>query len=140
MPSTYQSIVVEAPVDDVWDRLRDFHDFSWAPQVITSCEAVGDAGGTEVGAKRILNGAFHETLTTIDDNDHCLEYSIDDGPNPVSPSDVSNYRGRIRVLPVTEGDATFIEWSSEWESDSQDAVEFCSGIYTALLHALVDSF
>ena len=31
----YNSCVVSAPVDRVWTALRDFHDMSWAPQVIT---------------------------------------------------------------------------------------------------------
>ncbi len=140
MPSTYQSIVVNAPVDEVWQRLRNFHDFSWAPEVITACEQVGEVGGTEVGAKRILNGAFHETLVSLDDNARRLVYSIDDGPNPVSPADVRDYLGTIHALPVTEGNATFVEWSSEWKSDSEEAVEFCGGIYKALLQALAGAF
>jgi len=57
----YHSVTVNAPVDQVWDTLRKFHDFSWCPDVITQLEVVGDSGGTETGAKRILNGAFHKS-------------------------------------------------------------------------------
>ncbi len=59
--SCYNSVTVNAPVDKVWEVLRNFHDMSWSPDVVTQLEAVGDAGGTEIGAKRNLNGAFHET-------------------------------------------------------------------------------
>lgn len=142
MPITYQSTVVNAPLADVWDRISDFHDLSWAPEVITKCEKIGDVAGREVGAKRVLNEAFHETVTRVAPDRHVLEYSIDDGPSPVSPTDVRNYIGVIGLKPVTmgEGTSTFVEWSSSWDSDSEDAVDFCHGIYVALLNELRNSF
>ena len=73
------STVLSAPIDDVWPVLRDFHDMSWA-SMIESLEKVGDTGGTEAGAKRILNGAFEETLIELDDEGHTVRYSIDNGP------------------------------------------------------------
>src|SRR5437867_9943512 len=62
MPRVYNSIVINAPIETVWKRIADFHDFSWAPSVITRCENVSDKGGTAVGAKRLLNGRFLDTL------------------------------------------------------------------------------
>ncbi len=140
MPSTSQSIVVPAPVAEVWARVSNFHDFSWAPNVITGVEQVGDRAGTEVGARRILNQAFHETLIEIDADQHLLRYSIDDGPSPVSADDVSNYIGQVKLSPASGGIGTLVEWTSSWESNSDDAVEFCHGIYVALLEALAKSF
>ncbi len=142
MLSTYQSTVINASLADVWERVSDFHNLSWASKVISECEKVGDIGGREVGARRLLNGVFHETLTHIGEEEHVIEYSIDDGPSPISQDEVRNYRGLIQLKPVTEveGDLTFIEWSSSWESDSEEAVEFCHGIYVALLGELVASF
>ena len=101
-------------------------------------EKVGEAGGSEVGAGRILNGVFHETLTAIDPGQYTLSYSIDDGPDVVSKDAVSNYIGTIRLLPVTIGGKTFIEWSSEFDSDTPEAVaDFCNPIYAALLDSMV---
>src|SRR6056297_2058063 len=91
MGSTYQSIVVPAPASAVWQTLRDFHDLSWAPDVVESCEAVGDHASTQPGAQRVLNDAFHETLHAVNDVDRVLKYSIDDGPSPVSKDEVSGY-------------------------------------------------
>jgi len=138
MPTTHQTIDINAPVSEVWAKLSNFHDISWAPNVITGCEKVGDIGADKIGAKRILNKAFHETLVAIDHDKHILTYSIDDGPSPVSQNDVSNYFGKIEVTP--KGDGAHVEWSSSWESDSKDAVEFCHGIYVALLNELAASF
>ncbi len=140
MPSTNQSIVVDAPISDVWARLNNFHDFSWAPNVITKVDKVGNVDSSEAGAKRILNDAFHETLVEIDQDKHMLKYSIDDGPSPVSKDEVSNYYGIVKLSPATEGNGTLVEWTSSWDSNVEDAVEFCHGIYVALLNELAASF
>lgn len=84
----YNTCVVDAPVDQVWAVLRDFHELSWAADVVTSVERVGAAAGDRVGAGRILNGAFHETLIALDDDVHELKYTIDDGPGPVAKGEV----------------------------------------------------
>ena len=138
MPSTNQSIVIKQPVQTVWDALKDFHDMSWSANVITKCEPVGDKSGNEPGAKRVLNDAFHETLIEANANDHLIRYSIDEGPSPISSSDVSNYTGEIR-LSSAENNATLVEWSSQWDSNSEGAVEFCHGIYIALLDDMASS-
>lgn len=136
MPQCYQSIFIAAPIEDVWATVKNFHDFSWATGVIDSCEAVGDIGGTEIGAKRILNGAFHETLLECNAASYRIRYSIDDGPSPVSAQEVKNYVGTLQLRPVTLSNATFVEWRSAWESPSEEARDFCHQIYVALLRTL----
>lgn len=136
MPRCYQSIVIAAPIERVWQTIENFHDFSWAGGVIERCEAVGDLGAFEVGAKRILNGVFHETLLECNAAEYRIRYSIDDGPSPVSPQEVKHYVGTLQLRPVTLGNATFVEWSSSWESQSEEARDFCHQIYVALLKTL----
>ncbi|MDH3350620.1 MAG: SRPBCC family protein [Gammaproteobacteria bacterium] len=140
MPTTNQSVVVDAPIAAVWSRFSDFHDLSWAPNVITSVVKVGSIDGGTPGAKRILNNAFHETLIEIDEDGYMLRYSIDDGPPPVSRDDVDDYVGVVSLSPVNEGNGTLVEWTSSWNSKVDDAVEFCHGIYVALLGELARSF
>lgn len=140
MGRTYQSTVVDASADEVWETLRDFHDLSWASDVIESCEPLGDARPDEPGARRLLNGAFEETLLELSDLDRRLRYAIDDGPSPVSRDDVSNYVGTVRVRPVTDAHAAFVEWSSRWDGNDREAAEFCHNIYVGLLEALGDHF
>lgn len=133
MGMTNQSIVINAPADRVWKAIRDFHDLSWAPNVIQNVEAVGDASGGELGAKRVLNGMFHETLLTLDDAQRRLTYSIDDGPSPISSEDVSDYVGVVQVS-AGEGGGTLVEWTSSWEKNDEAGYEFCHPIYVALLN------
>ena len=140
MPTTNQSIVIDAPVADVWSRFSNFHDFSWAPNVMTQVDKAGSIDGGKSGAKRILNNAFHETLIEINNDEYSLKYSIDDGPSPVSKEEVDNYVGIVRRSPAEDGSGTLVEWSSSWDSEVDDAVEFCHGIYVALLGELAKSF
>ncbi len=139
MGQTYQSITIQASPERVWTTLRDFHDMGWAPNVITGLEIVGDAASDEPGAGRVLNGAFHETLREINDDDRTFSYSIDDGPSPVSKDDVKNYIGRVSVQAGDGEGSTFVEWSSSWEQNDEAAHEFCHGIYVALLAELKSS-
>lgn len=140
MPSTSQSKDIDASISEVWSRFNNFHDLSWAPNVITNVEKVGSIDGGEVGAKRILNDAFHETLVKIDNDEYMLKYSIDDGPSPVSKEEVSDYYGVVKLSKTGDGSKTHVEWTSSWESNVEDAVEFCHGIYVALLNELAESF
>lgn len=141
MGQCYNSTVINAPVDKVWEMIKDFHELGWGDEVITNVDAVGDIPGTEVGAKRILNDVFHETLLSFDNNDYSFSYSIDDGPGPVSKDSVTNYVGTVSLSPVTDSGRTFIEWVSTYESDSDSAVgDFCNPIYAGLLESLKSKF
>lgn len=133
----YNSIVINASVEQVWQKLRNFHDMeAWATGVINSCIAEGEASGTEIGSKRILNGVFRETLLGLDDYAKVLHYSIDDGPEAVSKDNVQGYIGKVQVFPVTENNSTFVLWTSVWESSAGGVAEFCNPIYRGLLVAL----
>ena len=136
----FNTTVVKAPRAEVWKLLRNFHDLSWASGVIESLEVVGDASADQIGAKRILNGVFHETLLALDDVDHTFQYQITDGPGPVSKEKVQGYIGQVRVFPVTADDTTYVEWTSRWGSSAGGVADFCNPIYRALLQALEAHF
>lgn len=136
MPCSYQTRTISAPVEEVWSVVKSFHDMSQAPNVVNSCEKEGDKKEYEVGAKRILNGVFKETLLSYDEKNHAFSYSIDEGVAPVSSDDVKNYVGEVKLFSVTDTNETFIEWKSKWKSSSLEAEEFCHTLYVALLNDL----
>jgi hypothetical protein len=135
MGTTHQSIDINAPADLVWAAMRNFHDMSWSKNVISECKPVGDVPGDQVGAQRLLNEAFAETLRELDDEQKTFSYTIDEGPSPISSKDVTNFVGRVRVKPSGEGQGTSVEWSSSWEG-TDEAYDFCNPIYMALLDDL----
>ncbi|MBI4531030.1 MAG: SRPBCC family protein [Candidatus Latescibacteria bacterium] len=140
MGRTYQSTTVGAPVEAVWTVLRNFYDMSWASNVVKECRAVGDKTMDQVGARRVINGIFHETLLELSDLNRTVQYRIDDGPSPLSKDEVRDYIGTVRVLPITDGNTTFVEWSSSWHGNDDRVAEFCHGIYVALLNELQHHF
>jgi len=138
--SVYTSAVVDAPADRVWATLRRFHDMSWAPITVESCEARGERGETQIGAQRVLNGVFVETLLALDDVQRTLRYSIDEGPDAVASDNVTGYVGTVQVWPVTETNASFVVWQSSWESSGGRVAAFCRPIYRTLLAELKRHF
>ena len=140
MGKCYNSTVINAQSDKVWNLLRDFHDMSWAKGVIPQVDTVGDLPADQPGAKRILNEVFHETLVELNDDEKYFVYSIDDSPGPIAKETVSNYLGKARVAPITATGASFVEWSSSYISEDDSAVgEFCDPIYYALLQTLKET-
>ena len=109
MGQTFQSITINRSADEVWGAISNFHDLSWAPNVVTGVEVVGEAGGGEIGAGRVLNGVFKETLRTIDADARVFTYSIDEGPGPLE--ECSNYQGKV-TLQASDDGGTLVEWTS----------------------------
>jgi len=104
----HNSTVVNATAEEYWNAVRNVHDFSWASNVISKVEVIGDEPGTEPGASRKLNDAFVETLIEINDQERTFAYSIDDGPGPLGAERVERYVGRVQVHPVTSTGTAFV--------------------------------
>lgn len=137
MGQCINSITLKAAPELVWKTIRDFHDLGWASGVVTSVDKVGPLPGNKVGAERIINKAFHETLLSLDDADKTFSYSIDDGPGPVSKDAVRNYVGKVTVSAGKEPGTTRVDWNSEFTSaDDKQVQDFCSPIYGGLLQGL----
>ncbi|MDT8414049.1 MAG: SRPBCC family protein [Flavobacteriaceae bacterium] len=133
----YNSTVINVPAEKVWAVLKNFHDLSWSKNVVQKVEAIGDRQGHEIGAKRVLNDAFHETLLSIDASNMTFTYSIDDGPAVVSKDNVDGYVGKVTVFPVSDNNTSFVLWTSHWESAKEgDVAAFCNPIYHAILQDL----
>lgn len=140
MPKIYNSIIVSAPVEQVWSRISNFHDFSWAPSLVMTCEKVGEGDGCTVGARRLLNGVFLDTLIAYSFIEKRIMYSLDEGPSPVSSKEIRNYIGDLQLLPITADNTTFAQWSASWECANADAVEYMNRVYRDLLADLAAEF
>ncbi len=140
MGKCHHSAVINAPVAEVWAILRNFHDLSWT-SAVESLEPVGDVRSDQVGAKRLLNGAIHETLRALNDLEHTFQYQITDGPSPISKDDLKFYHGTVSVLPVTDQNTSYVSWITRFES-KDDAVtqEFCDPFYSTFLAHLKARF
>jgi carbon monoxide dehydrogenase subunit G len=137
--SCQHSCIVNAPADSVWATLRNFHDMDWAKAVLPTCEKVGDTGAHEVGAMRLLNGVFTETLRGLDDANKTLRYSIDSAPG--TPVDAAtDFLGTVQVRPGDTDGTAVVNWSAQWSSSEGGVAEFCDPVYAALLGELQKRF
>ncbi len=64
--STKQAQKIDAPIEKGWQKIANFHQPDWTPEVIVQVDKVGSIQGDKVGAKRLLNGVFLEELLILD--------------------------------------------------------------------------
>ena len=122
MVKVYRSSVLDAPAERVWREIRDFNGLpNWHPLIASSRIEKGHPAD-KIGCVRnfqLQDGAsIREKLLALSDYDYTCVYSILE-----SPMDLSDYVATLRLLPVTEGNRCFIEWSAEFECAPDKASE-----------------
>lgn len=115
MAKLYVSSVIEAPVERVWEFIRDFNGLpKWFPGVTDSHIEEGKPGD-QVGCVRDFGleggGRMREQLLALSDHEHVCTYKMLATPVPMS-----FYQATVRLLRVTDGDRTFAELASEFVS------------------------
>ena len=115
MVKVVRSTVLDAPIEAVWEVLRDFngHD-QWHPAVATSqIERGRDAD--RIGCVRrfkLEDGSeLREQLLTLSDIEQTFSYCLLDTPVPLF-----NYVAHVRLYPVTDGNRTFWQWESRFDT------------------------
>jgi Polyketide cyclase / dehydrase and lipid transport len=112
----FVSRVVEALAGKVWTTIRRFDAVAeWLPFVKSSpIENGGDP--TRVGCVRILTQTdgevFREVLLALSDAERFYSYTFVSSPVPVR-----DHRTTLRVLPITDGNRSYVEWSSRFDID-----------------------
>jgi hypothetical protein len=123
MVKVIRSTILPAPIEAVWDVLRDFngHD-RWHPAVKTSqIERGRDAD--RVGCVRrftLTDGSeLREQLLTLSDADTAYAYCLLDTPIPLL-----NYVSHVQLIPVTDTDHTFWQWTGQFDTpaDQRDVL------------------
>ena len=110
-----KSTIMEAPVEAVWEVLRDFngHD-QWHPAVADSHIERGQSSD-KIGCVRRFHLAggseLREQLLTLSDIDMAFTYCLLETPIPLL-----NYVAHVRLVPVTDGDMTFWHWESRFDT------------------------
>ena len=115
MVKVLQSTIIDAPVESVWEVIRDFngHD-RWHPAVATSL-IERRRSPDEVGCVRRFRlgdgSELREQLLTLSDLEQTFSYCLLDTPVPLL-----NYVAHVRLAPVTDGNLTFWEWESRFDT------------------------
>jgi hypothetical protein len=142
MPQVFTSTMVGAPVAEVWALLRDFAAISdWHP-VLPPCE-IENGPADRVGATRVypLAGGHRETLVSLDDRYWAIAFTFADNAAGLP---VRNYLSTITARPVTIGEHTYVEWSSQFDCDEPDedkvTAQIRDGVLIPGLRALMERF
>ncbi|MFQ5995820.1 MAG: SRPBCC family protein [Acidiferrobacterales bacterium] len=142
MPKVFVSSVLNAPVNEVWKVIGEFDAVpEWHPD-IKECNIENFMSCDTVGCMRDLtmpDGAkIREKLVTLSYDDHMYKYTIVEGQLPVK-----NYNGTLRLRPITDGNRTYIEWSSEFDVALEQEAEMVgtiSGVFISGLDSLKKRF
>lgn len=123
MAKAYASTIIEAPVEAVWATVRDFDALpKWNPAV-TDSEIEGGMASDVVGCIRSfhLGDGTHvrERLLSLDDSRYSFTYNFE---KPAFP--VENYVAGMELIPVTNGDRTFVQWWAHFDEKPEDKGRF----------------
>lgn len=143
MAKAYSSAVIPASASAVWAVVRDFNALpNWTPFVVES-RIEQNRPPDQIGCVRNFRlkdgGRIRERLLALSDYEMSFEYSILE-----SPMGVENYIATFRLIPVTDVDHTFAEWTAEFEAapDREDGLVQSIGqdVFAAGLAALKTRF
>ncbi|WNJ89549.1 SRPBCC family protein [Bosea sp. 685] len=118
MAKSYFSIVLDNAADDVWAVIRPFDHYAWAG-VESETIIEKDKAPDQVSAiRRVTMGEtiIRQILLAHSDVERSYTYGFCD---PV-PFPVRNYTATIRVTPVVETGAAFVEWSATFDCAEHD--------------------
>ena len=145
MIKVYSSTIIQVPVVDVWQRVRDFNGLpAWHPAATDSrIEAPHEAG--VIGCVRNFaladgSGRVRETLLALSDPDRSLTYDM----LPGGPLPFVDYVATMTFTPVTDRDHTFAEWSARFIADDGQAAHWqkfvAEDVFLGGFRALEESF
>ena len=114
MVKVYVSSVIDRPADAVWARIRDFNGMpDWHP-LIADSRIEAQQPSDRVGCIRNFHttdgGLIRERLLTLSDYDYSFVYEIVE-----SPMGVTDYVASLKLVPVTDGNRCFAEWTAEFD-------------------------
>ena len=138
MARAYASTILDAPVEAVWDVVRDFNALpAWNPGVARS-EIEGGLDSDVVGCIRSFHLAdgthVRERLLSLNDRDYSFTYNFE---TPAFP--VGNYLARMRLMPVTDTDRTFAEWEATFDEAPGDAGKYVDIVSRAVFQGGLDA-
>jgi len=121
--TVWESYHLRAPLDRVWELVRPAT-FSYLSTVVSS-ESESKAAHTEVGSHRTVtykDGAVQTIrITGLSDIDYSISWELEVS---VPATAFAAQTHTVRLRRVTEGNTTFIEWSTLFSSDaSQDVLQ-----------------
>jgi NADPH:quinone reductase len=106
-----RSTVIDAPIERVWQVLRDFNSHDQWHDVVDTSRIEASERSDQVGCVRNFQlkdgNRIREQLLALDDREHKSTYCIVEATVPLQ-----RYVATVTLKPVTDGNRTFWHWES----------------------------
>lgn len=143
MAQVYVSSMINAPASDVWRVIRNFNGLPDWTSFVAESRIEQNMPPDQVGCVRtftLRNGSrIRERLLALSDYDLSCTYSILE-----SDMGVENYVATLSLTPVTDGNATFAEWTAEFDcpEEREQALiqQIGQGVFQSAFNALKQRF
>lgn len=134
MVKVIRSTVLAAPVEAVWDMLRDFngHD-QWHPAIASSVierRLPSDKVGCVRRFKLQDGSELREQLLALSDADLAYSYCLLETPIPLF-----NYVSHVRLIPVTDADHTYWQWEGHFNTPAETRDAMIATVGTDIYNA-----
>jgi len=118
MARSYFSTVLDHRADEVWAVIRPFDHYAWAGVPSETVIEQGKRGDQVSAVRRVAVGdkIIRQALLAHSDLERSYTYSLLDP----APFPVRDYVATIRVTPVVESDAAFVEWWATFDCAAEE--------------------
>jgi hypothetical protein len=124
----------------MWSRLQDFPTWGdWLSQVADSTMLPGPTHSS--GATRRVgpsdNPRVHEVLVAMNARNWTLSYAVAQEPQWSVPA--RDYLATVRLISLTDRDATVVDWSSRYDCDKAEEEHIdtlLQGLYRSFISGL----
>mmetsp|Transcript_25512 Transcript_25512/g.42429 ORF Transcript_25512/g.42429 Transcript_25512/m.42429 type:complete len:156 (-) Transcript_25512:382-849(-) len=114
-----ESTVINAPVATVWAKFRDLKLEGVAPSYVTKTEASGEGVGSVVTVHYKDETVWELRITEVSDRNYTIAYEVCSSTPAMK---YSAAEGEIDIQKVTDGDATFLTWTTMFSNDADAQV------------------
>ncbi len=137
MAKVFTSSVISAPIEKVWARIRDFNALPSFVPLVKSSTIEGGLPSDRVGCVRNFTtqdgDRLRERLLALSDRDHSCTYNILESHMPVR-----GYVATLRLLPITDGNRTYAEWTAEFDCPPEAEQDLVHSIGQEVFQAAFD--
>lgn len=118
MTKAFYSTVFDIPANRVWDKIKDFNEDTWSGDV-TKSWSENNMSATAVGNIRVIEVAgrqLRQRLLAYSEPEMFYTYEFAGKPS----MNVENFAATLRVMPVIDGDRSFITWEATYDCDEKE--------------------
>jgi uncharacterized protein YndB with AHSA1/START domain len=133
----FVSSVIGAPVETVWERLRDFAGMGSYHEDMKAMHMLDGARSDRVSAVRdflVPDGRLWEQLTYMSDAERAFRYKILKSPSPWL-----NYHSGPRLYPISDTDRTLAIWTADWTATPEDDLKLIPHVHNAVFQKAFDT-